>query len=270
MDEKTAALVLQIHQRNLIDGNHILHHKGLLDAYGHLSIRHPLEPDAFIMSRNMGPATVSSTSDLVSLAIPDAEAFDPSSPEGYAERRIHSEIYKRHPTVQAVVHSHSDAVDPFTIGAVPLRACIHTAGFLGTQPVPVYDAMDHSQEVGEEGGRGRNPLLDSEYLAYELAKYFDGENSVALVRGHGFVVAAEHLELAVQQAIYTRKNAQVQAAALALSAAATPGESAMGRLRFLTEFEASEAANATRWSAHRPWRLWIREVESSGLYVNFA
>ncbi|KAK5652090.1 hypothetical protein OQA88_10868 [Cercophora sp. LCS_1] len=95
--------LLQWYQRKLIAGNHILHHHGLLDAYGHLSFRHPEDPEIFVMSRSIAPATVSSPDDLVEYTVPEGEAFDPSSPEGYAERRIPRStsaipIYKPSPT----------------------------------------------------------------------------------------------------------------------------------------------------------------------------
>lgn len=260
---------MQWHQRKLIAGNHILHHHGLLDAYGHLSFRSPEDPDIFIMSRSIAPATVSSPDDLVEYTVPEGEAFDPSSPEGYAERRIHSEIYKRHPEIQAVAHCHSDSVAPYTVCNVPLRACCHTAGFLGPGPVPVYDVADHAKPDDT-----LDLLVRNENLAYELAKHFDNGNVVALMRGHGFTVVAENLELVVLRAIYTERNAKMLTDALTLSAATRPAgvspEAATWGIRYLNEREAAEAANMTRWSAHRPWKLWVREVEVSGLYVNYA
>jgi len=266
IDDNLGARLIQAYQRKLIDGCHILHHRGLLDAYGHLSFRHPLDPDVFVMSRSMAPGIVSSPDDLVEYAVPEAEAFDPSSPEGYAERRIHSEIYKRHGGVQAVVHCESDAVAPYTVTSVPLRACVHAAGFLGSEAVPVCDpaALYDPDNMPDVMERHAN-------LAYELAKLFDNDNSVVLMRSQGFTVVAENLELAVMRAIYTQKNAAVQTAALTISAAAEPsGKSDMNKIRFLNEREALESANTTRWSAHRPWKLLVREVEASGLYVNYA
>ncbi|KAK0642028.1 class II aldolase and Adducin N-terminal domain-containing protein [Cercophora newfieldiana] len=247
--------------RKLIDGNHILHHHSLFDAYGHLSMRHPLNPDVFIMARNMAPATLS-PDDLIEYQVSDAEAFDPGSPEGYVERRIHSEIYKRHDEVNAIVHGHSESIAPYTITNVPLRACYHMAGFLGPGPVPVYDSAQHRQS-----GDVPDLLVRNEYLAYELAKRFDDGNVVTLMRGHGLTVVAQSVELAVLRAIYTKKNAVIQMAAMTLC---TATGTKLEDIHYLGEDEAEAAANMTRWSGARPWELWVREVEASGLYVNHA
>lgn len=122
--------------RTLILGSHILHYHGyshsgpgyfgicaliassVVDAYGHLSARHPFKPDIFIMPRNMPPATVASDRDLVEYYVSDASPVDPSAPRGYLERCIHSEIYKKYSTVNSVIHSHSHAVVPYTISRI--------------------------------------------------------------------------------------------------------------------------------------------------------
>jgi len=265
---------LQSTYRKLIDGNHILHHHGLFDAYGHLSLRHPLNPDVFIMARPIAPATLSLPEDLIEYAVASAEAFDRGAPEGYVERGIHSEIYKRHEEVNAVIHGHSEAIAPYAITNVPLKACYHMAGFLGPGPVPVYDSAAHRQSSDVP-----DLLVRNENLAYELAKHFDDGNCVTLMRGHGLTVVAESVELAVLRAIYTKKNAVIQTAAMSLcAAAAAAGTVITGRgtgkgeceIHYLDEDEAEAAANITRWSGARPWKLWIREVEASGLYVNHA
>lgn len=99
---------------------HIFDIRGLMasrvvDAYGHLSARHPLKPDVFVMPRNMPPATVASQRDLVEYYVSDASPVDPTAPRGYLERCIHSEIYKKYPTINSVIHSHSHAVVPYTV-----------------------------------------------------------------------------------------------------------------------------------------------------------
>ncbi|KAK1831896.1 class II aldolase and Adducin N-terminal domain-containing protein [Podospora conica] len=257
--------VLQLLRRKLINGNHILHHHGILDAYGHLSVRHPFDPDIFIMSRNIAPGLLSSPDDLIEYSVSTGQPLASSSPEGFVERHIHSEIYARHPDVHSVAHSHAEAVLPYTIAVdVPLRACTHMAGFLGAKPVPVYDVAAHTETEG-----GGDLLVREGTLARELARHFDDGCVVALMRGHGFTAVAEKVELAVLRAIYTQKNAVVQTTAMTLCAAVNPTVGDPGRgIKFLSEEEAVAAANMTRWSANRPWRLWLREVEESGLYVN--
>jgi ribulose-5-phosphate 4-epimerase/fuculose-1-phosphate aldolase len=260
--EKMEPDYLHSHYRKLIDGNHILHHYGLFDAYGHLSLRNPLNASAFIMARPMAPATLSSPDDLIEYDVSCAESFDPGAPDGYVERRIHSEIYKRHDGVNAIIHGHSEAIAPYTITNIPLRACYHMAGFLGPGPVPVYDSAQH-----RKSGEAPDLLVNNENLAYELAKTFDRDNYVTLMRGHGLTVVAESVELAVLRAIYTKKNAVIQTAAMNMCMAA--GRK-VEEIYYLDEDEAEAASNMTRWSGARPWKLWLREVEESGLYVNHA
>jgi ribulose-5-phosphate 4-epimerase/fuculose-1-phosphate aldolase len=111
---------------------HILHFNGVLDAYGHLSVRNPSSSSTFFMSRNVAPALVSSPDDIVEYFVANASAVEPDPPSGFVERYIHSELYKRFPGVNAVVHSHSQAVLPYSVSEdVPLRPVLHVAGFLG-------------------------------------------------------------------------------------------------------------------------------------------
>lgn len=114
-----------------ITASHILHNNGILDAYGHVSIRNPNNASTFFMSRNIAPALIASPADIVEYRISDASAVDPDAPSGFIERFIHSEILKRFSNVSSVVHSHSPEIIPFAISGVPLRPTIHTAGFLG-------------------------------------------------------------------------------------------------------------------------------------------
>lgn len=114
---------------------HILHYNGVLDAYGHLSVRNPYNASTFFMSRNEAPALVSSAGDIVEYYVSDASPVEPNAPPGFIERYIHSEILKRFSGISTVVHSHSPAMIPYSISGVPLKPSIHLAGFLGMPPV---------------------------------------------------------------------------------------------------------------------------------------
>jgi len=116
----------------LITGLHILHYNGVLDAYGHMSVRNPNNASNFFMSRDLAPALVANTSDIVEYQVTNAAPLDPHAPDGFIERYIHSELFKRFPGINAVVHSHSSDVIPYTFSGVPLHASIHMAGFLGS------------------------------------------------------------------------------------------------------------------------------------------
>jgi ribulose-5-phosphate 4-epimerase/fuculose-1-phosphate aldolase len=117
--------------KGLVTASHILHYHGVLDAYGHISVRSPDNSATFWMPRNSSPALISTPDDLVEYNIEDASEVEKNAKPGYPERHIHSEIYKRFPAVNSVVHSHCSDVLPYCISEVPLKATIHMAGFLG-------------------------------------------------------------------------------------------------------------------------------------------
>ncbi|KAK1990434.1 class II aldolase and Adducin domain-containing protein [Colletotrichum falcatum] len=213
------------------------------------------------MSLNVAPAQVTSPEDLIEYDIADAEPLDPNRPQGFAERRIHSEIYKRHPEINAVIHSHSEAVVPYTISGVPLKAVSHMCGFLGPGGSPVFDAADHMEE-----GDVPDLLVRTENMGAALARCFDGGNNVTLMRGHGFTVVADSIELAVMRAVYTQKNAGIQTTALMLQAAT----GITGGVKGLSKEECGGSVSTTRWSMLRPWNLWVKEVEDDRLYTNTA
>lgn len=253
--------------RKFITGSHILHYHNVLDAYGHLSFRHPEKPDHFLMSYYIAPGTISSPSDLIEYYVKDAEPVDTSrGGKGYTERCIHSELYKRYPSVQSVVHNHSEAVVPYSISGVPLRACYHMGGFLGSE-VPVWDISDAYRENDI-----RDVLVRNTHLGGSLAEAFsDGgeepKHDVVLMRGHGLTIIADNIEEAVKKAIYTQKNAMILTTAL-LTRAAYGGE--MKDIKYLEAEEFGPTTDSTKRSAQRPWKLWVREVEASNLYVNAA
>ncbi|KAF4336951.1 class II Aldolase and Adducin domain protein [Fusarium beomiforme] len=241
---------LHLCYRKFIDGCHILHLNQVLDAYGHLSFRHPLRSDVFIMSHSVAPGLVSSSTDLIAYRVDDAEPVEETSHKGYEERRIHSEIYKRHLHVHAVVHSHSEAVVPYAISGVPLKACYHMAAFLGSQGAAVFDIAKHRDPSQEA-----DMLVRNAQTGEALAKTFDNNNNVTLMRGHGFTVVADSIEVAVMWATYTQTNARIQTTAIALQSSYTSAGSEMG-LTYLSNEECSVAQEMTKRTCQRPWKLW--------------
>lgn len=182
---------------------------------------------------------------------------------GFSERFIHSEIYKAYPDVHATVHSHSLAVVPFSISSQPLSACFHMAGFLGCR-VPVWD-MDTVYTDNDH----RSMLVSSTRFGVSLAQVLGGAGEggrgepqfpVVLMRGHGMVVTADGIEMAVLRSIYTAQNARVQQSAIGLG----------GAVKLFTEKEARDTCETTAQGAVKPWPLWKREVENSSLYQNLA
>ncbi|KAH6651473.1 class II aldolase and Adducin N-terminal domain-containing protein [Truncatella angustata] len=256
--------VLKSTHRKLISGSHILHYHNVFDAYGHLSCRHPFKPNVFIMSREAAPGTISSPADLIEYFVSNAEPVVANSANGFAERHIHSEIYKQYPSTQAVLHSHADSVIPYTISGVPLRPCYHMAGFLGNW-VNVFDIASSYQATDK-----KDMLVRNEHLGAALARNFDFGQAVVLMRGHGFTAVAENIEECVLRGIYTARNAAIQTAALTTQAAYGSRDGPLQPIKYLSPEEAEAAKDMAKWSAQRPWKLWLREVDTSNLYVNAA
>ena len=260
--------LLQKLYRDYISTCHILHHQNVLDAFGHLSFRHPFKPDVFVLSRNMAPGTVSSLADLVEYYIRDASSVNADAPSGFAERHIHSECYKLYAGIQSVLHHHSEAVVPYTFSGVPLRACCHMAGFLGTE-VPVWDIMNAYITDDKKDLLVRNSHLGSSLAAAfsdQPSKNGLPDRSVTLMRSHGATVLGESIPEVVMKAYYTQKNAIMQTTALTMRAAEKPNTP----MRYLDEEEIPDTADMTKWANQRPWQLWLQEVESCDLYINKA
>jgi HCOMODA/2-hydroxy-3-carboxy-muconic semialdehyde decarboxylase len=221
---------------DLVAANRILADQGVLDGFGHVSVRHDQDPGRFLLARSMAPALVTAA-DVMEFDL-DGNAIDARDRAGYLERFIHSEIYKAQPVVQAVVHSHSPAVIPFGVVGVALRPIFHLGGFLGGG-VPVF-------EIRETGGPATDMLICNPALGAALAKTL-GAAPVALMRGHGNVVVGRSIREAVFRAIYTELNARLESEALRLG---------QGQVVFLNEAEARAAAETNSAQIGRPWELW--------------
>ena len=222
---------------DLVAANRILYDQGVVDGFGHVSLRHNTNPDHFLLARSMAPGLVTST-DIMEFDR-DGNAVDQQGRAVYLERFIHSEIYKTHPEVKAVVHSHSPAVIPFGVTTVPLRPIFHLSSFLGAG-VTVF-------EIREAGGPATDMLIRTPELGAALSRSL-GSAPVALMRGHGNVVVASSLKEVVFRAVYTEVNARLEAEALRLAP--------LGQVTFLND---EEAANATATNAGvllRAWDLW--------------
>jgi hypothetical protein len=86
------------------------------------------------------------------------------------------------------------------------------------------------------------------------------------MRGHGFATLASTVELAVFRAIYAQTNAEVQRNALTLASSVNKD----GKAKYLSEIERIDTQRSIEPTSGRPWRLWVREVETypGGLYQN--
>ncbi len=219
---------------DLVAANHILAGLGVLDGFGHVSLRDPERADAYLMSRSLAPELVGAD-DIMSFDLASAaQEGDARTP--YLERFIHGEIYARRADVQAVVHSHAPGVVPFAASSVPLRPIYHMGGFLGTG-VPVF-------EIRERFGM-TDMLVRNRTQGQALADAL-GDRNVVLMRGHGFCAVGESVQVAVFRAVYTQANAALQRDAIALG----------GDVTYLDDVEAKEADATNRGVIARPWALW--------------
>lgn len=227
---------------DLVDANHILFHQGVVDAFGHVSVRLPSRQDHFLLARSMAPALVTAE-DLIEFDL-DGSPVKPNGQRIYLERFIHSEIYRARPDVMAVVHSHSPSVVPFTVVKnVPFRPVCHMCGFLG--------GGAHSFEIRDVAGAATDLLIRDGKLGRALAQSL-GEANTVLMRGHGSTVVGPNLRQAVYRAVYTEVNARLLAEAMRL-----------GPVEFLSDQEA-KAAMVNEAEIERPWQLWKAAVPKAG------
>jgi len=219
---------------DLVAANHILADNGVLDSFGHVSIRDPRNPNRYLQMQAMAPRDVT-VADIITFDL-DSNPIDANGRSPYRERFIHGQIYKARPDVNSVVHSHSPTIIPFSVTEKPLRAIFHNGHFLG-QSTPVWEIREHA-------GVQNNMLVLTNELGASLAQQL-GQGSVILMRGHGNAVAGPNLKTAVFRAIYTETNAKLQMQAVMLG----------GPINFLNEFEQLKAQNVDR-----PWATWKKQV----------
>ncbi|MEV6483664.1 class II aldolase/adducin family protein [Streptomyces sp. NPDC051576] len=191
----------------LVTSHHILYDHGVLDGFGHLSVRSAADPAHFFMQRG-GVVPDDVTADDVIEYDDNGEPYRAGGRTGPSERYIHAGIYRARPDVMAVVHSHTDAVLPFGLTGAPLKAVLHTAYFLGSDPAPVFD-------IREAMGQDNTMLVDNPVAGAALARTL-ADRSMVLMRGHGMTVVGPTIHDAVFRAVYTRVNARAEIEALKL------------------------------------------------------
>jgi ribulose-5-phosphate 4-epimerase/fuculose-1-phosphate aldolase len=226
--------------KDLVLANHILVNEGVLDGFGHISVRHDKQPDRFLIARSMAPGLV--TADDILACDLDGNVLDERQRRTYVERFIHSEIYRARPDVMSVIHSHSPAVIPFGVTGARLRPICHMSGFLGAQ-TPVF-------EIRHSAGEASDLLIRNQALGLALANLL-GASAVALMRGHGSVTVGKSIRQSVFRAIYTEQNARLQAQAMGL-----------GEINFLTDEEAVATSAMNDEHLDRPWGLWVSKVSA--------
>jgi ribulose-5-phosphate 4-epimerase/fuculose-1-phosphate aldolase len=220
---------------DLVAAYRILAAHGVIDAYGHVSLRSQRNPQRYYLARSVAPELVEEQ-DLIEYDL-DSQALDANGRESVKERFIHGEIYRARPDVMCVVHNHSPSVVPFSVTGVPMRALYHMAAFIG-EGLPNFEIRDVR--------KGTDLLIVDSTLGQALARTLGGKPA-ALMRGHGSVVVGENLPRAVGRSVYLEQSARMQMQAIAL---AGPG----GKITYFDDAEVQ--ASIARQDYYRAWPLW--------------
>lgn len=225
---------------DLAAASRILADQGVVDAFGHVSMRHPSAPDRFLMARAVAPALVT-PDDIMEFTL-DSEPCENKGRNGFLERYIHGRIYAGRSDVMAVVHSHSQSVIPFGLTGVPMRAMFHNAAFLA-QGVPVFDIAERF---------GPTDMLVGNNEKGDALVSVLGDKPVVLMRAHGSVAVGPSLPLAVFRAVYTEVSAKLQVTSTILGGG--------GRIAALDAREGELADAVNLGAASRAWQLWKHRV----------
>jgi ribulose-5-phosphate 4-epimerase/fuculose-1-phosphate aldolase len=220
---------------DLVAAYRILAEHGVIDAYGHVSLRSASDPRRYLLARSIAPELVTHA-DILEYDL-DSNPIDPRGRESVRERFIHGEIFKARPEVNAVVHNHSPSVVPFSVTTVAMRPVFHMAAFVG-QGVPNFEIR--------EAEKGTDLLVKTPYLGEALAKTLGG-SPAALMRGHGSVTVGETLPRAVGRSIYLELSARMQLQAMAI---AGPG----GKIVYLDDAEIRASVPVQDYN--RAWPMW--------------
>ncbi len=225
---------------DLAAASRILVAQGVVDAFGHVSMRHPRAPDRYLMARSIAPALVT-PDDIIEYDL-DSNPCNAGGRSSFLERFIHGEIYRARADIQSIVHSHSPSVIPFGLVGVPMQAMFHNAAFIA-EGVPVFDIRKKF---------GATDLLVSNAPKGVALAAVLGRKNVALMRAHGSVACGPTLQTAVFRAVYTEVNARIQHWTTALK-----GGAPIAALD-LEEGRISDAVNQT--AGLRAWDLWRGKV----------
>lgn len=238
------AAVLDATLTALVIANRILAREDVIDDFGHISVRNPLNPNTYFLSRSRSPAVVT-RGDIMEFTL-DGELVGDDHRRPYAERHIHGAIYKDRPDVNSVTHHHARSVLPFTMVDIPLRPMFHMASVIG-KDIHTWDSQD---EFGDT-----NMLVDSMEMGHSLARTL-GNNRVALLRGHGCICAADDIRSVIMISIALKDNA-----------ALIQQTRQLGEVTYLTDGEIDMASKMllSEMPLARAWDYWVGRAGFSGL-----
>lgn len=218
--------------RDLVAGNRILENEGVVDSKGHISARHPDNPECYLLSWARSPGLVEA-GDIMEFELDGTPVNDGGKPI-YIERMIHGAIYEARPEVMSVIHNHCYDVLPFAITRTPMRPAVHNARRIGEQ-VPVWEIRDKFGDT--------DMLVTTMEQGRDLASVLRA-NKAALMRGHGCAVTGTSIPDAVHTAISLKINARAILEGMKL-----------GEICYLTpgEIKAKQAGAASLKGFDRAW-----------------
>lgn len=237
-----AATIIKDLIEDIVAANRILAAENVVDAFGHISARHPDNPDRYLIARALPPEVIT-TEDIMELTL-CGEVVNGDTRKPYLERYIHGAIYEARPDVKSVVHSHSHSVIPYSVTDEKLRPIVHSCATIGCH-IPVWDA--------EATFGDTNMLISSMPMGRDFAKVL-GPNNAALMRGHGCTVIGRSVREAVYTAVYLEVNAKLQ-----LQASRFPPVKYLteGEIKIICERLASAKPNE---GYDRAWEYWCRHA----------
>jgi HCOMODA/2-hydroxy-3-carboxy-muconic semialdehyde decarboxylase len=224
--------------QELVTANRILAREGIVDSFGHISVRHPENPDHFLMSRARAPDCVE-VSDIMEFTL-TGDIVNPDERKPYVERFIHGSILEARPDVQSVVHNHSNSVIPFGATGVTIKPIMHMVAAVGHE-VPVWDSQTAFGDT--------DMLISNVEMGRDLARFL-GQGRSALMRGHGCVTVGTGIRHAVFVANYLEVGAKLQMDAMKL-----------GEVKFLSKGEVDRIQTRTGpYTLDRAWENWCRRA----------
>ena len=227
---------------DLAAASRILAAQGVVDGFGHVSMRHPAAPDRYLMARSIAPALVTPV-DIIEYDL-DSNPCNANGRSSFLERFIHGEIYKARPDIASAVHSHSPSAIPFGLVSVPMRAMFHNSAFIANG-VPVFDIRAKF---------GATDMLVSDGPKGVALAESMGRKDIVLMRAHGSVACGPTLQTAVFRAVYTEVNARIQHWTAALAGGAP--------MAVLNDEEGRLADGINRTAGMRAWDLWRTQVRA--------
>jgi len=226
---------------DLVAANRILADHGLLDGWGHVSVRHNRDPNRFLMARGIS-ADLVTAKDILEFDLDSRPVDTHGLPMSalFTERYIHGEIYKMRPDVIAIVHTHAPSLIPFGVTKVPLKPMYHRSAFISFG-IPVF-------EIRERAGM-TDMLIRNPTLGHNLAEAL-GDHPAALMRGHGAVITGPSLPRVVGRTIFLTLNASLQAQAMSMG----------GPITYMDPEEARKIEEREGHGLARTWEGWKQKV----------